>query len=159
MGTKKQLIIIGITAISLLSGCASIKNNVFKDKSLNSSVALRYYNYVKKRIYYSAYENNPFLESGRVALLITILPNGEIKDVEVNNTLTNASDQLIASTVDLIKKLAPFSPFPKELMRYLELKFKIVIDYELDFQLRKKKENNNVGAALMNTNKGNGSKK
>jgi hypothetical protein len=137
---KKQLIAVWLILLMFLSGSAAAKSDKnpvdkpsVKEKAnvvLDDSDRQGYYQELKRKIFKCVYKNYSSKELGNVFLDFTVLRNGNLKNVKVDNRKTNASDNLKNMVVKSVRQTSVFLPFPGSLKKYSKLQFNIEISFK-----------------------------
>jgi len=96
----------------------------------------RYLNYhdrirnkIKNRVY--NYVDDPNFRPGEVYLTFVLQSNGALKDIQVIDNKTHATEFLRTVGLKSIRESSPFPPFPDDL-KYPELSFNVVISFQQD---------------------------
>ncbi len=103
---------------------------VLKSEKIDTPGYAMYTNIVRDRIRERAYINFVKYAGGDVYLTFIVRAGGQLADVQVLQSKTQASEALCATGITSVREAAPFPPFPKEL-NYPELTFNIQISFQL----------------------------
>jgi outer membrane biosynthesis protein TonB len=90
------------------------------NQTIRQKIMQRAYNYV----------DHPDFQSGEVYLTFILARDGDLRDINIIEGKTYASEYLRGSAIRSVKEASPFPPFPQDL-NYPELTFNVIISFEI----------------------------
>jgi len=100
-----------------------------KSEKINNPTYLNYYHIVRNKIQDRAYRNYAQMDVGEVYLTFVLLSSGALKQIQLIDEKTSATDYLRSIGLKSIREASPFPSFPQDL-KYPELSFNVVISFE-----------------------------
>lgn len=97
---------------------------------IKSPSYLNYYQAIREKIRYHAYQNYDQPEEGEVYLSFVILRNGSLKEVKIIDEKSSPSPYLKDIALKSMDESSPYTIFPKDL-DYPELSFNVIISFQI----------------------------
>ena len=103
---------------------------VFKSEKITNPKYLGYQDSLRHKIHFivSKYVKNQDIKASKVYLTFSLLSDGQLKQVQVIDSRSNAADNLKDICSRSIQEAAPFPPFPDGL-NYPELTYNVEIEF------------------------------
>lgn len=119
--------------IKTLDMSRNVSVPMFEGEKISNPKYLSYNQNIRQLIKQQAYRyvENPEFRAGEVYLTFILGANGQLKDLQIIEGRSHASDFLKNAGIRSIKDADPFPPFPTDL-KYPELTFNVVISFEVN---------------------------
>ena len=119
-----------VERVSLIKTKRVVSIPQLKSEKMNNPVYAAYSQMVRERIKKKVYQNFSQMESGIVYLTFVVGANGVIKDSQIIDQKTVATQKLMEVSLRSLKDAGPFPPFPKG-MNLPDYTFNIEIQYQV----------------------------